>query len=173
MNKLDYYNRQKEAWDDREFQDVRDEYEIKEMTVSQIADIHRRTPGSIHYKLKSLGIILHGTLSRGYMDYIHSNLYREIIETGDANKMAKKEATLKAKMEKKEAMLKSKMDKDVTFKAKKVKKEVKINTKMDNSQISIVPFKEIIEMQIEITDLKKDVKELLRLMNALYDFESQ
>jgi hypothetical protein len=104
------------------------------MTISQIADIHRRTPGSISYKLKSLGLIIHNALARGHLDYKNSNLYREIIDAGlscDAEK--------------------------------KVKKETKTKAKIDNA----------LEMRNEIADLKKDVKEMLRLMNALYDFESQ
>jgi hypothetical protein len=80
MNGLEYYNRQKEDWSDKELQDIRTEYETKEMTISQIADIHNRTPGSISYKLKNLGIITHNTLSRGYLDYKNSNLYKQIVE---------------------------------------------------------------------------------------------
>jgi hypothetical protein len=34
MNKLDYYTRQKYAWDDKEILDIRNEYEVKEMTIS-------------------------------------------------------------------------------------------------------------------------------------------
>ena len=80
MNGLEYYNRQNENWSDKELQDIRTEYETNEMTISQIADIHNRTPGSISYKLKNLGIITHNTLSRGYLDYKNSNLYKQIVE---------------------------------------------------------------------------------------------
>jgi hypothetical protein len=67
MNGLEYYNRQKEDWGDKELQDIRTEYEIQEMTISQIADIHHRTPGSISYKLKNLGltyVLVNKTLTR-------------------------------------------------------------------------------------------------------------
>ena len=80
MNKHEYYHRQKELWDDKETEDVRTEYETNQMTISQIADIHHRTPGSISYKLKSLGIVIHNTLTRGYLEYRNSNLYKEILE---------------------------------------------------------------------------------------------
>ena len=139
MNGLEYYTRQKEDWDDKELHDVRSEYEAKEMTISQIADIHHRTPGSISYKLKSLGLITHNALSRGYLEYKNSNLYKQILETSAAEKKGMKEVKLKVK---KESLLPS------------------------NSS------REIIEMRNEIADLKKDVKEILRLMNALYEFES-
>jgi len=143
MNGLEYYNRQKEDWGDKELQDIRTEYEIQEMTISQIADIHHRTPGSISYKLKNLGLITHNTLSRGYLDYKNSNLYKQIVERGKSSDTEKK-----------------------------IKKEVKLKAKTEGLPVS-TPFKEILEMQNEIADLKKDVKEMLRLMNALYDFESQ
>jgi hypothetical protein len=143
MNRLEYYNRQKDNWGDKELQDIRTEYEINEMTISQIADIHHRTPGSISYKLKNLGLITHNTLSRGYFEYKNSNLYKQIVEN------AKTSVT-----------------------EKKIKKEVKLKVKTESLPVSI-PFKEILDMRNEIADLKKDIKEMLRLMNALYDFESQ
>ena len=150
MNRLEYYNRQKEDWSEKELQDIRTEYETKEMTISQIADLHNRTPGSISYKLKKIGLITHNTLSRGYLDYKNSDLYKQIVEEGDAKKKVKKEGDAE----------------------KKVKKEVKLKAKIEGLPVS-TPFREILEMRNEITDLKKDVKEILRLMNALYDFESQ
>ena len=143
MNGLEYYNRQKEYWGDKELQNIRTEYEINKMTISQIADIHNRTPGSISYKLKNLGLITHNTLSRGYLDYKNSDLYKQILEKGkssDAEKGVKKEVKLKAKKE---------------------------------SLLVITSSREILDVRNEIADLKKDVKEMLRLMNALYDFESQ
>jgi glutamate mutase epsilon subunit len=99
MNGVEYYNRQKEAWSDKELQDIRDEYETKEMTISQIADVHHRTPGSISYKLRNLGLITHNTESRGYLEYRNSILYKQIVETGKINNTAKKETKLKAKTE--------------------------------------------------------------------------
>ena len=143
MNKLEYYNRQKDDWSDKELEDIRTEYETQEMTISQIADIHHRTPGSISYKLKRLGLITHNTLSRGYLDYKNSDLYKEIVEKGKSSDAEKK-----------------------------VKKEVKLKVNIEGLPVS-TSFREILEMRNEITDLKKDVKEMLRLMNALYDFESQ
>ena len=143
MNKLEYYDRQKEAWDDKELEYLKSYYETKEMTISQIADIHRRTPGSISHKLKVLDLIPHYTLSRGYLDYKNSNLYKEIIETSKtikSDKKAKNEARLKEKVK---------------------------------SLPDITITKEINEIQKEIASLKKDVKEMLRLMNALYDFETE
>jgi hypothetical protein len=137
---LDYYNRKNEPWLDNELQEIKIEYEIKEMNISQIGYIHRRTPGSISYKLKNLGIITDTKLSRGYLDYKNSNLYKEIIESKYAEKGIIEEAKIKAKIDKKP---------DHTTSA------------------------EIINIQNDITELKKNVKEILRLINAIYDFETQ
>jgi len=91
MNNLDYYDRQKEPWEEIEDKSVRSRYETKEMNISQIADIHRRTPGSISYKLRSLGIIKHNTLARGYLEYKNSNLYKEIVNRNQINDKHKRE----------------------------------------------------------------------------------
>lgn len=152
MNRLEYYSRQKELWDDKEIEDVRMEYETNEMTISQIADIHRRTPGSISYKLKGLGIVIHTTLTRGYLEYRNSNLYKEILEVSkrsDAEKKVKREERAATK----EAKLKA------------------MKAPAPTTSVS-VPSHEIAELRNEVASLKRDVKEMLRLMNALYDFES-
>lgn len=137
MNELAYYNRQKEPWSDKETQEIRSEYVTKGMTISEIADIHRRTPGSIGHKVKNIGLVEHFTLSRGYMDYKNSKLYKEIISTS--------------------------INKNI---------QSKLNTVVDKVP-TIRRRDEIRMMRNEIDELKKDVKEMLRLMNALYDFESQ
>ena len=163
MNKLEYYNRQKEDWNDKELHDIRIEYFISEMTISQIADIHHRTPGSISYKLKNLDLITHNTQSRGYLDYRNSNLYKEIVQTtksSDAEKKVNKDLKLRAKIEK-ELKQKAKIEGGITLK-----------TKMESVPVNI-SFMEMLKMRNEITDLKKDVTEMLRLMNALYEFENQ
>jgi len=137
MNKLAYYNRQNEPWNDKEVEDIKIEYETKRMTISEIADIHRRTPSSIGYKVKSIGLIERYNLSRGYMDYKNSKLYKEIVSNI--------------------------INKNI---------QSKLNTEID----MVPPIRrrdEIRMMRNEIDELKKDVKEMLRLMNALYDFETQ
>jgi hypothetical protein len=159
MNSLEYYNRQKESWGEKEIEDIRNQYEEKEMTISQIADIHHRTPGSISYKLQSLGIISNNKFARGYINYKNSILYKQIVETSKSNDAEKKLI--------KEAKLKLKADDKLKLKA-----ETKLKLKTETFPLS-TPFREIIEMRQEIADLKKDVKEMLHLMNALYDFESQ
>jgi len=223
MNGLDYYNRQKEDWSDKELQDVRTEYETNEMTISQIADIHHRTPGSISYKLKNLGLVTHNTLSRGYLDYKNSKLYKEIVETGKSKDTDKEYPYNTGQLwtDEEEILLLDELDKNIDIEsiAKRHKRttvginarrreiayklycknisieEIIMKTKLDKDYILRIIKRgqndskrcksisesmkhvsiesEMYEMKREIADLKKDVKEILRLMNALYEFESQ
>ena len=92
MNRLEYYNRQKISWEDSEIQDIRREYVDGQMTISQIGDLHRRTPGSISYALKRIDVIADTTLARGYSDYKESELYKEIVETPKTNKLDKEQS---------------------------------------------------------------------------------
>ncbi len=87
-------------------------------------------------------------LSKGYTEYKESKLYKEIVESSKKIK-AEKQVVRDEKLK------------------EKLKKEVKLLpvARDDRSEIS--------ELRREIIDLKKDVKEMLRLMNALYDFELQ
>ena len=79
MNKPEYYIRQKDTWDDSEVRQLRVEYLQDKMSISEIGDIHQRTPGSISYKLKGLGYIETTTSARGYSEYKASQLSLEKI----------------------------------------------------------------------------------------------
>ena len=157
MNPLSFYDHQKEVWDDAEINRLHKEYVEAEMTISQIADIHHRTPGSIGYKIKNLGIITHTTQSRGYLEYKDSELYKEIDESGkgdDAQKMKRSE-------ERKQRVAETKQKTEEKAKA----------------QHAILLAREqavdLDALRRDVDSMKKDVKEVLRLMNALYDFETQ
>lgn len=141
MNTVEYYKRQKEFWGDNELQEIRTEYQDKEMTISQIADIHHRTPGSISYKLKSLGIIDHNTQARGYDEYKNSNLYKEIVGKGR-----------------------------ISDSERRIKTNSRYETITVPPQINI-PFKQLVDLRSDVETLKTDVKEILRLMNAIYGFK--
>jgi hypothetical protein len=146
MNKLEYYTRQNDIWNDSEIEQLRNEYSNNNMTVSQIADIHRRTPGSIAYKLKNpLKLITHNALARGYKEYQESELYKEIVGKNICHIFEEKQLVIKRPSTDRQS------------------------AKLQRNQVS----SDIIQLKKDVTDLKNDVKEILRLMNALYDFESQ
>lgn len=164
MNPLSFYDRQKEVWDDAEINRLHKEYVEAEMTISQIADIHHRTPGSIGYKIKNIGIITHTTQSRGYLEYKDSELYKEIVESGkgdDAQKMKRSEERLKRSEERKQRVAETKQKTEEKAKA----------------QHAILLAREqavdLDALRRDVDSMKKDVKEVLRLINALYDFETQ
>jgi predicted GIY-YIG superfamily endonuclease len=90
MNEPEYYNRQKAMWDENELQEIKNEYETDKMTISEIADAHFRTPGSISYKLKKMELITHHTLARGYLEYKESKLYKTIVARGKLEDEQKK-----------------------------------------------------------------------------------
>jgi hypothetical protein len=101
MNTIDYYDRQKEKWDDSEIEQIKYKYETDEMTISQIADIYHRTPGSISYKLKTIGVIDNNSNARGYIEYKNSDLYKSIVEKGkkdDSQKKSNKNNVLNSKI---------------------------------------------------------------------------
>lgn len=74
-----YYNCSKLKWTDEESQQLHKLYHEDLLNVLECANILKRTPGCISYKLKSMGIITHNTLARGYAAYKKSPLYIEIV----------------------------------------------------------------------------------------------
>jgi hypothetical protein len=84
MNPLSFYDRSKTGWTSDEANAVLREYETEMLSILDIADLHRRTPGSIAYKLKSMGVISDASMARGYAAYKSGNLYKEIISSSSS-----------------------------------------------------------------------------------------
>jgi hypothetical protein len=144
MNSLDYYTRQGDVWTTEEEEQLKKEYENPSLTVLHIADIHKRTPGGCAAMLKKLGLIVNRFSARGYEEYQKSNLYKEIVEKGTIKKVENQQ-----------------------------KKKDKEQEKERVTQVMNTPaILQIMDLKEEIASLKKDVKEILRLMNALYEFEN-
>jgi hypothetical protein len=141
MNRLSYYDRQKEEWTNEEIDQLKEEYQNKKLTISEIGDIHHRTPGSVSCRLKKVMLISHNTLARGYDEYKKSNLYKEIVTTGDKNRTERKK-----------------------------NKEVLPTNKIQ----ALIPLhsKEYMELKKEVSSLHEKIDEMLRLMNAVYTFET-
>ena len=89
MNKLSFYDRSKASWTADEANAVLREYETGMLSILEIADLHRRTPGSIAYKLKSMGVISDPNMARGYAAYKSGNLYKEIIASSTTTEPSK------------------------------------------------------------------------------------
>ena len=146
MNLLCFYDRSKVPWTLEESENVRKEYDSDLLNIIDIANIHKRTPGSIAYKLKHLGLIVHSALSRGYAEYKTSELYIEVCndrKKDDDEKKAKKEETLKSKEES-------------TLKLKPTNKYL---------------INEINLLKEEISEIKKDIKQILSYITSIYEFE--
>jgi hypothetical protein len=141
MNELGYYSRQKESWTESEVQQLRSQYLYDKMTVSQMSDICRRTPGSVAYKLKNLGFIDDIMSARGYGEYRTSDLYKEIIAKGNRTDLQKKD----------------KAD---------PKNQLKIKLQIENST-----SEDIRSLKDDIQSLKKDMQEILSILHAAYEFE--
>ena len=91
MEKLAYYTRLKEPWTSEEDSEIVKEYNDNNMDVSQIANLHKRTPGGIAYRLKKLEQIPTQVDARGYQAYQLSDLYREIVGNSEKKQRNAKE----------------------------------------------------------------------------------
>ena len=81
MQALEYYTKSKDKWSEEESEQVKKEYEIDLLDILQISLKHKRTPGCIGHKLKTLGIVTNHTMARGYDIYKSSDLYKEICDS--------------------------------------------------------------------------------------------
>jgi hypothetical protein len=93
MNQLSYYERTKLPYSEEETQQLKKEYEVDSLDILQCANIHKRTPGSIAFKLKIMGIVVNHQLARGYKEYKTSDLYDEVVIANvkkDVDKQLKK-----------------------------------------------------------------------------------
>lgn len=88
-----FYDRCKEPWNEEEIKEIISEYNNDQLSIIEIGNIHKRTPGTISYQLKKQNILVKNTDARGYIDYKNSDLYAQIISENQKN--TKKEKDIK------------------------------------------------------------------------------
>lgn len=148
MNQLSYYNKMHLPWTDEELTMIQQQYNEQGMDVIQIGNIHYKTPGQVSYRLKQIGAVdsMNHEI-RGYKEYLDSSLFQEVKHNC------------------------STFRKELKRQDRKSKKEHDMLTSRQKQQTN---QQDAIEnLTVEVQMIKSDIKEILRLMNALYDFESQ
>lgn len=131
------------SWKQDEIEQLLNEVKEKK-TFDEIAIIHKRTPGGISSRLRDLAAKL-------YLD--ENKSIQECIEITSLEKQDIIDAVSKRQ-------------------AYNGRKLLKQNTKEEGLSVPQRPVDSVIELRKGLNELKKDVKEILRLMNALYDFEA-
>lgn len=161
MNSLSYYDRIHYPWTDEELAAIRQQYNEQKMDVIQMGNIHRKTPGQVAYRLKQIGVVSKDDVVRGYIEYRQSDLFRESkINATSFKKELKKRDTGCIKNVKDDKIIS-------TCQEKRGERRKEILR-------TIAHQKEMIEeLTTEVKSIKNDIKEILRLMNEIYDFESQ
>ena len=133
--------------------------EVKEKkSVVDIAALHKRTQGGIISRLRETAAILHLN---------ENKTIPECIEITGLDKLDIIDAI-------------SRREYNIMMKAKKAEAKEKDKEQSLSKHVDITSERNIIskhvdplhELRLEVNELKKDVKEILRLMNALYDFEA-
>ena len=123
--------------------EIKDKKEYKE-----IADSHKRTIGSITARLRAIAADLH-------VD--ENKTVQECIEITGLDKQDIIDAINR---------------REYSDRAKKHSAEIKAQVKIEAKNVPTKITDPVNELRKDVNELKKDIKEILRLMNALYDFES-
>ena len=74
-----YYTNSGRPWDQEEDNQLTDEYLNNKFDIIKIAHLHKRTPGGICYRLKTLKHLDNNHNAPGFFEYKHSALYQEIV----------------------------------------------------------------------------------------------
>jgi hypothetical protein len=144
---MDYYTNSGQPWYDSEEDQLKKEYNEDNLDINEIGKIHKRTPGGISARLRLLGIIDKSISSRGYSEYINSDLYKEICKKRKKEKQPKEP---------------------------KEPKEKKIRTKVTESNVLISikqsDYDNLIEEIYEVKNELNEIKNMIRKL-AIYDFD--
>jgi hypothetical protein len=139
------YNLAGEPWENKEDEQLKKEYNIDKLTILEICKIHKRMPGGIISRLRRLDLIDMRHKARGYEEYQQSDLYKEICKNKKENKEKRIEKKVGSKI------------------------QPTINTVFKKT---VNELTDIIQIKSDINEIKGDVKKIIELINAVYDFES-
>jgi hypothetical protein len=145
-----YYTNSGLPWMEEETKKLIQEYDAG-LDIMEIGIVHKRTPGGIAYKLKSMNIVYPMNAARGYEKYKVSKLYYEIVKT-------------------------LKDEKDEKKKNRKIKE---VKHKSEDNELQQLK-KQIENMNYELLEMKKSYTEtigkldtVVKLMKLIYEFENE
>lgn len=132
------------SWKQEEIDQLLNEIKQKK-TFEEIAEIHKRSEGGISSRLRDIAGKLHLNENKTIQECIEiTGLEKSDIIDAISRRRAYNSRTL-----------------------------LKMNSKQQGISVPQRPVDSVSELRKDLNELKKDVKEILRLMNALYDFENQ
>lgn len=155
MQPLTFYSKSKSPWTPQEEEQLRREYLVWNHDVIRIAESHKRTPGTIAYRLKRIGLLLNHKEARGYDIYLSSPLYQEIV------------TELNQKNERFCRKCKQRYPSTSFDTTSQTCRECTGRRQM-NVQVHLPDTSSI---QTRLTNLEQKVDRLLELMTAVYEFE--
>lgn len=151
MTDLSYYINCGKPWSYDEDTQLRNEYNIEKKTISEIALIHKRRPGGIASRCQTLFNLANRYETRGYDEYVKSDLYKSICETN------------KSKKEKKEPM-------QQTIR-QSANEQLPTTIQLDNTLMVSHAITDIVKMKRDINEIKEQVGQILSYIKLMYDFE--
>jgi hypothetical protein len=139
-------------WKQEEIEQLLTEIKDKK-DISEIASTHKRTPGGITSRLREIACNLHILEGKSLSEI--SDITG--LDTSDISESINR---------------RRRIHNDNLVKQLKKSENNKLQAKPDSITIELPQSKDILDLRKDVNELKKDVKEILRLMNALYDFET-
>jgi hypothetical protein len=139
-----------DPWLQEEDEQLNKLYNIDMLDIIEISKIHNRAPGGIISRLCKHNYIPNRISARGYIMYKNSNLYKQIVSSGDGRKRERKKDKNDEKLT------------DIDNKQNKIKLYHSKNKDL---------YEEVKQIKNEIIELKTTIKELVEMMKAVYDFE--
>jgi hypothetical protein len=164
-------------WSQEEDDQLNKLYNTDMLDIVEISKIHNRAPGGIISRLLKHQYINNRISARGYISYKNSDLYKEIVSSGEGRKRGRKKKEEDIQVDN----VYSSTDvpeynhitagRDVTTHfSPESKNDIKPKIKLYKSDYLGLK-EEIQEMRTEVNDLKHSIKELVDMMKAIYEFE--
>lgn len=150
MESFSFYVNSGLPWMEEETKKMLQEYDAG-LDIIEIGRIHKRTPGGIAHKLKSLDVVYPMSAARGYEKYKTSALYYEIVKT------------LKTQKEERQKYRKMKQQ------TQSLETIEIMNLKDQISQM----YNEVQNMKKSLSDVCGKMDTVVKLMKLIYEFENE
>ena len=181
MNPLDYYHRRGERFTESELKELGTRYDEK-ISVNELADYFRKTPGQILYWLKKQDNIIDDAYRHAMSEYTNSPLFKELSlsrQEGKENRIPKPPRSSRQDMtdeERKQNREERRLQRIQPVVQQAITYYTAAQSQQDLPSTSnqlLLLKDEVRSIKQEVSEMKKDLKEMLRLIHLVYDFETQ